>query len=121
MAKNQEMSGRRVKPECVSEKEKRSTLRKRVLSFPDRPFGAIALAEAHGGDWRTFEHAVRMAWFEGHETSEGNRSKLANNTKLGMISYGIIDRDASLTEFGRELLAIRKARCIGGRSWRGWR
>ena len=65
------------------------------------------MAEAHGGDWRSFERAVRVAWFEAHETSEDNRKKLANNTKLGMIAYGIIDRDASLTEFGRELLAVR--------------
>ena len=67
---------------------------------------ALALAEEHGGDWRAFEKAVRSAWFEGHKTSDYNRGKLANNTKLGMIAYGIIDRDAALTEFGRELLNV---------------
>ena len=69
--------------------------------------GALEMADAHGGDWHAFEDAVRSAWFEGHATSDYNRGKLANNTKLGMIAYGIIGRDASLTEFGRELLAIR--------------
>ena len=67
---------------------------------------ALALADAHGGDWRAFERVVRTAWFDDHETSDANRGKLANNTKLGMIAYGIIDRNASLTELGRELLAI---------------
>lgn len=68
---------------------------------------ALELAEADGGDWRAFEQAVRAAWFEGHNTTDDNRGKLANNTKLGMIAYGIIERDASLTDFGRELLAVR--------------
>ena len=68
---------------------------------------AIGLADLHGGDWRSFEHAVRAAWFDGHATTDSNRGKLANNTKLGMIAYGIIERDASLTDFGRELLAAR--------------
>ena len=53
---------------------------------------ALELAEQHGGDWRAFEAAVRSAWFESHSTSDYNRGKLANNTKLGMIAYGIIDR-----------------------------
>lgn len=69
---------------------------------------ALTLAKMHGGDWRAFEDAVRTTWFDGHATSDYNRRKLANNTKLGMIAYGLIGRDASLTEFGRELLAIRE-------------
>ncbi|MDE2895256.1 MAG: restriction endonuclease [Chloroflexota bacterium] len=90
-----------------------------VRQKSDLPFGSefspsqielsevLALADAHGGDWHPFEQAVRTAWFEGHDTSDYNRGKLANNTKLGMIAYGIINRDATLTEFGRELLAVR--------------
>ena len=85
----------------------------------DLPFGSefspsqidlgrvLELAEQHGGDWRAFEAAVRSTWFENHSTSDYNRVKLANNTKLGMIAYGIIDRDASLTGFGRQLLELR--------------
>lgn len=68
---------------------------------------ALALADVHGGDWRGFEQAIRTAWFEDHKADDYNRGKLANNTKLGMIAYGIVERDASLTEFGRELLAVR--------------
>ena len=85
----------------------------------DLPFGSefspsqielahvLELAERHGGDWRAFESAVRSAYFEGHATSAYNRGKLANNTKLGMIAYGVIDRDANLTAFGRELLTLK--------------
>ncbi len=84
----------------------------------DLPFGSefspsqidlqrvLELAKEHGGDWRAFEAAVRAAWFDDHDTSDYNRGKLANNTKLGMIAYGIIDRDAALTALGRELLAL---------------
>ena len=84
----------------------------------DLPFGSefspsqidlaevVGLAETHGGNWRAFEAAVRARWFDGHPTNDDNRRKLANNTKLGMIAYGIIDRDASLTEFGRELMDL---------------
>lgn len=86
----------------------------------DLPFGSefspsqIALsrvlefAQEHGGDWKAFELAVRQAYFEGYETSDYNRGKLANNTKLGMIAYGIIDRDANLTEFGKRLFSLRE-------------
>ena len=85
----------------------------------DLPFGSefspsqidlahvLELAELHGGDWHAFENAVRSAYFEGHATSAYNRGKLANNTKLGMIAYGIIDRDANPTDFGRELIALK--------------
>ena len=81
----------------------------------DLPFGSefspsqielprvLEFAALHGGDWRAFEEAIRQTYFEGHKTSTYNRAKLANNTKLGMIAYGIIDRDAALTEFGQEL------------------
>ena len=84
----------------------------------DLPFGSefspsqielsevLKLAATHGGDWRSFERAVRHAYFDRHDASDYNRRKLANNTKLGMIAYGIIDRDAKLTRFGTELLAL---------------
>ena len=81
----------------------------------DLPFGSefspsqielpkvLEFAATHGGDWRAFEEAVREAYFEGHKTNVSNRIKLANNTKLGMIAYDIIDRDATLTPFGQQL------------------
>lgn len=85
----------------------------------DLPFGSefspsqielpvvLEMAEAYGGNWKSFEDAVRNAYFEGHNTAEYNRKKLANNTKLGMIAYEIIDRDANLTDFGKELLSLK--------------
>jgi len=85
----------------------------------DLPFGSefspsqidfprvLEMAEKYGGDWKAFEASVRAAFFEGHRTSDKSRGKLANNTKLGMIAYGIIDRAANLTDFGRELLALK--------------
>ena len=85
----------------------------------DLPFGSefspsqielpvvLEFADIHGGDWHAFEKAVRETYFEEHKTSEYNRGKLANNTKLGMIAYGIINREASLTSFGQQLLALK--------------
>ena len=86
----------------------------------DLPFGSefspsqislkkvLDLAREHGGDWKAFEEAVRKTYFDGHDTSDYNKAKLANNTKLGMIAYGIIDRNATLTEFGERLYTVRK-------------
>ena len=90
----------------------------------DLPFGSefspsqielrrvLELAESHGGDWKSFEAAVRAAYFESHRTSDYNRGKLANNTKLGMIAYGIIDRQATLTPLGRELYALKEDEAV---------
>jgi hypothetical protein len=85
----------------------------------DLPFGSefspsqislaqvLELARAHGGHWRAFEDAVKSAYFASNATSDYNKGKLANNTKLGMIAYGLIDRDANLTEFGHKLYEVR--------------
>jgi len=85
----------------------------------DLPFGSefspsqialrrvLQLAHQHGGDWKGFEIAVKKKYFRAHKTSDYNRRKLANNCKLGMIAYGIIDRAARLTEFGRRLYDLR--------------
>jgi len=93
--------------------------KKRRIQRSDLPFGSefspsqidlarvLEMADAHGGDWKAFEAAVRSEYFDNHKTSEYNRSKLANNTKLGMIAYGLIDRNANLTQFGRKLHGIR--------------
>ena len=58
-------------------------------------------------DWRKFESYVYEKYFKTHKTSEYNRRKLANNTKLSMISYGLINRDASFTSVGHALYAVR--------------
>ena len=85
----------------------------------DLPFGSefspsqielphvLELATAHGGNWQAFEAAVKATYFESHVTNEYNKGKLANNTKLGMIAYGLIERDANLTEFGWKLYDLR--------------
>jgi site-specific DNA-methyltransferase (cytosine-N4-specific) len=82
----------------------------------DLPFGSefspsqislrevIGFAKQHGGNWKAFENEVYQKYFKRNSTSETNRRKLANNTKLGMFAYGIIDRDANLTELGKKLL-----------------
>ncbi len=90
------------------------------VQHSDLPFGSefspsqinlaevLELAKANGGDWKSFEKAIQVRYFDSHTTSEYNRAKLANNTKLSMVAYGIIDRDARLTEFGEHLYLIRQ-------------
>jgi hypothetical protein len=91
----------------------------------DLPFGSefspsqielpelLEMAHAHAGDWHALEAAILDRYFTRHaEAAEGeaadyNRGKLANNTKLGMIAYGIIDRAGNLTEFGQHLYDLR--------------
>ena len=86
----------------------------------DLPFGSefspsqielakvLEFAVEHGGDWCAFVKAVRTTYFEKYKTKANNRAKLANNTRLGMIAYGIIDRrNAMLTFFGQQLYDIR--------------
>jgi site-specific DNA-methyltransferase (cytosine-N4-specific) len=92
----------------------------------DLPFGSefspsqivlpelLEIIEASQGDWRALEAAILKQYFSGHaEGREGeeasyNRGKLANNCKLGLIAYGIIERSGSFTDFGRHLYDIRK-------------
>lgn len=86
----------------------------------DLPFGSefspsqieiaklLELARKHAGDWRALEDAIRREYFDTHSASEYNRRKLANNCKLGMIAYGIIDRNGTLTELGNRLLSLKE-------------
>jgi Restriction endonuclease len=92
----------------------------------DLPFGSefspsqivlpdlLELIDASQGDWRALEAAILKRYFSTHaEGREGedasyNRGKLANNCKLGLIAYGIIERAGSFTDFGRHLHDIRK-------------
>ena len=86
----------------------------------DLPFGSefspaqidlpvlLELAHEHAADWKAFEDAVRDRYFTGNKTSDYNKSKLANNTKLSMRAYGLIgEKDATLTETGLALYDIR--------------
>ena len=68
----------------------------------------LELAYEHGADWKAFEDAVRDRYFSTHETSDYNKGKLANNTKLSLRAYGLIDeRDTTLSEVGRTLHDLR--------------
>lgn len=92
----------------------------------DLPFGSefspsqidlarvLEIAHDNQGDPKAFEAAVRDEYFKGHgKGSSGaaekdyNQGKLANNCKLGMIAYGIIDRTATFTPLGQTLYDIR--------------
>lgn len=85
----------------------------------DLPFGSefspsqidlksvLEFAARHAGDYKAFENRIREQYFADYATSQRNKAKLANNCKLGMIAYGIIDRHARLTSFGEELYRIR--------------
>ena len=86
----------------------------------DLPFGSefspaqidlpvlLELAHEHAADWKAFEDAIRDRYFTGNKTSDYNKSKLANNTKLSMRAYGLIgEKDATLTETGLALYDIR--------------
>ena len=86
----------------------------------DLPFGSefspkqidlpvlLVLAREHAADWKAFEIAVRDRYFAEHNTSDYNKRKLANNTKLSMRAYGLIgEKDATLTEIGQALFDIR--------------
>jgi site-specific DNA-methyltransferase (cytosine-N4-specific) len=91
------------------------------MAESDIPFGAefspnqvdlkdlLEMARLYGGDWKAFEAVVRARYFETHDTTEYNKNKLANNTKLGMQAYEIIDDDANLTALGEDLYEVREA------------
>ena len=86
----------------------------------DLPFGSefspaqidlsvlLEFAHKYSADWRSFEDAVRERYFAEHKTTEYNKRKLANNTKLSMRAYGLVgDRDTKLTGLGRDLYYLR--------------
>lgn len=91
----------------------------------DLPFGSefspaqidlpvlLDLAHQHGTDWRGFEEAVRDRYFAEHRTSDYNKSKLANNTKLSLRAYGLIgEKDTTLTDTGRALHDLRHEEAV---------
>ncbi len=89
----------------------------------------LDLVHTHQGNVPALEAAIEAKWFSGHashpraevedeeddEAEEAgdeaartyNRSKLANNCKLGLIAYGIITRDAHFTPLGQALYDLR--------------
>lgn len=86
----------------------------------DLPFGSefspaqidlpvlLELADKHGADWKAFEDAVRDRYFAENKTSDYNKNKLANNTKLSLRAYGLVgEKDTTLTETGKALHDLR--------------
>lgn len=93
----------------------------------DLPFGSefspsqihlpdlLDIVHAHQGDARAIEAAILSKWFTKHSARSGreaerakNQGKLANNCKLGLNAYGILDRDtARFTPFGETLYGLR--------------
>ncbi len=68
----------------------------------------LELANQYGADWKAFEDAVRGRYFAENKTTDYNKGKLANNTKLSLRAYGLIgEKDTTLTEIGRALYDIR--------------
>lgn len=92
----------------------------------DLPFGSefspsqinlpalLDITQKHQGDWHALEAEILSTYFSDHagqpdaeDEKTYNRGKLANNCKLGMIAYGIIDREGVFTEFGEKLYELR--------------
>lgn len=96
-----------------------------TIQKSDLPFGSefspsqinlahlLELIEAAKGDWRKLEALILKTYFSRHakdaksKAASYNRAKLANNCKLGLIAYGIIDRQGAFTDFGQTLYDIR--------------
>lgn len=80
------------------------------IDLPD----LLKIVHANQGDPRALEAAILKRYFSKHakksddiEDKAYNRGKLANNCKLGLIAYGIVDRKAELTKFGEALYQLR--------------
>ena len=92
----------------------------------DLPFGSefspsqidlpslLEIVHTNQGDPKKLEAAIMAQYFSAHakrsddtDDKEYNRNKLANNCKLGLIAYGIVDRSATLTDFGQSLYNLK--------------
>ncbi len=103
----------------------------KTVQRSDLPFGSefspsqielphlLDIVNRHQGDWHALEAEIRDTYFSGHAArreddteedtgGEYNRGKLANNTKLGLIAYGIIDRDGRFTPTGEAFYHLRE-------------
>lgn len=97
------------------------------MTRSDLPFGSefspsqihlpklLEIVHENQGDFHALESAIMKMYFSNHgdeaagaAAAKYNRGKLANNCKLGMIAYGIIDRKANFTTFGQSLYELRE-------------
>ncbi len=87
------------------------------MAKSDLPFGSefspsqlelpalLQLINDNQGDIAALQVAIRKAFFSSHNTSDKNKTTLAMNCKLGLIAYGVIDREGNFTALGTELYA----------------
>jgi hypothetical protein len=86
----------------------------------DLPFGSefspsqielghvLELAKAHAGDPAALDDAIRATYFEARAISAYNKRKLAANTRLGLVAYGLLDGGTTtLTPLGERLYSLR--------------
>lgn len=86
----------------------------------DLPFGSefspsqielpvlLDLATTHEGDAKAMQASIQARFFSTHGGgSAKNQETLAMNCRLGLKAYGLIDEDANLTDFGRELHTLK--------------
>ncbi|NMC64104.1 MAG: restriction endonuclease [SAR324 cluster bacterium] len=87
----------------------------------DLPFGSefspsqinliqvLELCIKHEGKQKELEEDILNTYFSGHGNGNiSNQKKLAMNCRLGLKSYGIIDENANLTDFGKSLVAVKE-------------
>ena len=87
----------------------------------DLPFGSefspsqidlpvlLELTLIHEGDVKAMQALIQTRFFSAHGGGDAkNQKKLAMNCRLGLKAYGLIDKDANLTDFGRQLHALRE-------------
>lgn len=66
----------------------------------------IGFAGKASGDRLALELAIRKRYYERPTTKPSQRPKLAYNVALGMQKYGLIEKGATLTSLGSELLGL---------------
>lgn len=81
----------------------------------DLPFGSqftptqtplpalLRLVVEHQGDPDQLVTTIKKQFFASHGTDDLSRTEVAKNTLLSLRAYGIVDENAKLTEFGRQL------------------
>jgi len=85
----------------------------------DLPFGSefspsqvdlstlLALVAKYDGQQAAMQDAIQKKFFSKHGGGNPkNQRTLAMNCRLGLKAYGIIDKDAHLTDFGKQLIAL---------------
>lgn len=85
----------------------------------DLPFGSefspsqvelptlLAIVQEHDGQQAAMQDAIQKKFFSKHGGGNPkNQRTLAMNCRLGLRAYGIIDEEAHLTDFGRQLIAL---------------